>query len=179
MPTPTYTAVLLLAAGALVAGLLISWVHFRLRTGAEFVPLAAPSRANSSRCAGATAAGCGRCGTCCCVTSSMRISCDPRSRAAESHQTTQASLLAARQAEIATLRERVALMDAEIRGQARSVSELSAREQALATQLHEALERIAGFERDHGLLRIERDELVARTQRLRALSIPTTDDPRT
>jgi predicted flap endonuclease-1-like 5' DNA nuclease len=44
-----------------------------------------------------------------------------------------------------------------------------ARERALGRQLADALERLNAFERDGALLRIERDELFACTQRLRVL----------
>lgn len=139
MPTPTYTAVLLLSVGALVAGFLISLVRFRLRTRAEFVPLAAHReelvtmrRRYRRRLRGIRD-----------LVQRHKLNEDQlRSelRAAESHHATQAELLNAGQAEIATLRERIAIMDAEIR--------------------------------NHGLLRIERDELAAQTQRLRALPMP-------
>ena len=142
MPTPTYTAVLLLSVGALVTGILISWVRFRLRTGSEFVPLAVHReelvtmrRRYRRRLRGMRD-----------LVLRHKLNEDQlRSelRTAEAHHATQAKLLTAGQAEISKLRERIAIMDAEIR--------------------------------DLGLLRIERDELAAQTQRLRALSMPAPD----
>lgn len=53
--------------------------------------------------------------------------------------------------------------------------------QSRATGLEQALraarERVAILESDQGLMRIERDELLAHTQRLRALEAPRTDNP--
>jgi predicted flap endonuclease-1-like 5' DNA nuclease len=49
------------------------------------------------------------------------------------------------------------------------IGELTGRAKSIAAELELALERIAGFEHERGLQRIERDELLAQTQRLRAL----------
>ncbi len=174
MPTPTFSAVLLIAAGALAVGFLIAWVHFRLRTGAQFVPLAghraellAMRRLYRQRLRAMRDL----------VARHKSAEQELRSqlRVAESHQGAQGRLLAASQAEISVLRERIRLLGAAVEERDADLAGLRARERELAGQLDEARAKITDSERDHGLLRIERDELVARTQRLRALSMPDSE----
>jgi predicted flap endonuclease-1-like 5' DNA nuclease len=168
MSIAAHAPALLLFAGGLAAGFLIGWVRFTLRTAAAFVPLAThrdallTMRQRYRR--------------------RLRVMRDLVLRhklneeqlradvlAGETHQATQARLLTGAQAEITTLQERITAMDAEICDRRQTVAEVRAEAQAVAEQLREALDKVAGFEREHGLLRIERDELIVRTQRLRAL----------
>jgi predicted flap endonuclease-1-like 5' DNA nuclease len=175
MQISAYTSSLLLPAGGLAAGFLVSWVRFRLRTGREFVPLTThreqllTMRRRYRR----------RLRVVRDLVSRHKISEEQlrsEARAAATHQATQARLLTGAEAEIAALRERIAGMDVELRDREKRLSELRGEAQAVLGQLHAAREKITGFERDHGLLRIERDELVARTQRLRALPAPTPEN---
>ncbi len=174
MPTLTYAAALLLCAGALAAGLLISWAHFRLRTAARFVALAAHReellslrrryrrRLRAMRDAA----------------SRHRINENElrrELRVATDHQATQGKLMTGAQAEISTLRERITDMDQALRSRDESLAGSRSREQSLAAELCAATGRLAAFERDHGLIRIERDELLAQTERLRALPLPVSD----
>jgi predicted flap endonuclease-1-like 5' DNA nuclease len=157
----TYTAALLLGMAALAAGFLLGWVHFQLRTGAHFIPVARHSdellsmRRRYRR--------------------RLRAVRDAQLRhklgeerlrdelqAALSREAGHARSLAAAGAENDSLRTR--LGDAEGR-----VEVLKERAHSMDAQLATALRKLAAFESEHGLLRIERDELVARTQRLRAL----------
>lgn len=77
-------------------------------------------------------------------------------------------------------RRRLLLRDARKAAMADSGQALVAA-QSRATALEQALraarERVAILESDQGLMRIERDELVAHTQRLRALEAPRTASP--
>lgn len=184
---PTYAPLLLLSVGALLAGFLIGWVRFRLRTKTEFVPLAehrehlvTMRRRYGRRLRTMREL----------VRHHQRDEEQLRSEAAATatHQTTQDKLLMAAQAEIANLRERIVGMEDQLRARGQSLSELRAEVNATAKELCDALEKIAGFERDTGLLRIERDELAAQTQRLRTLpaaapesltGMPDTDQPAT
>lgn len=176
MSSLTYTAALLLCAGALGAGAILGWAFFQLRAGARYVTAArhgeellAMRRRYRRR---------------------LRALRDAmlRHRLAEENLREKLQDAATRQADearhvAAVLAEarnlRVRLDDAEcVLGEARAaLAEGRLREEALGAQLAAALDKIAAFEREHGLLRIEREELVARTQRLRAL--PALVDPAT
>lgn len=136
MPMLSTSAALFLCAGALATGALVTWIHFRLRIGTDFVALEshrqdvlALRRRYRQRLRAIRDA----------MLRHKLAEHELRSqlRVAEDHHKTQDKLLAAAQAEAAQLRA-----------------------------------RIAAFERDQGLLRIERDELAASTQRLRALTVP-------
>jgi predicted flap endonuclease-1-like 5' DNA nuclease len=171
MPTPTYTTAILICLGALAMGLLIGWAHFRLRTAADFILRAThreelvAMRQRYRRRLRAVRDG------------MLRHKVNEEHlrselRVAADHNATHARLMSAAQAEISMLRDRIGTLNGELNAREHSIGELRAREQSLAGVLREAVERIAAFERDHGLLRIERDELVARTERLRAISLP-------
>ncbi len=170
----TYTAALLFFAAALVAGCLVSWVHFQLRTGARFVPrerhseeLLALRRRYRRR---------------------LRAVRDAmlRHRSGEGELRQQLQALLARGVEEAKLLEAATAEATELRTRFGEYSEaLAERDQALAElrrqenslrcQLGAALEKLGAFERERAVLRIERDELVARTQRLQALPAPAAE----
>lgn len=158
MPMLPLSTALLLGAGALAAGALGCWAWFCLRIGTEFVPVDAHRqelmslRRRYRRRLRALRDS---------LVQHKLAAEDLRGelRVAESHQQTQDKLLAAARAESADLHQRLAAQEA-----------AAARAEGLARELEDARGRIADFERDHGLLRIERDELAARTQRLRALA---------
>ena len=93
-------------------------------------------------------------------------------RVAADHHVTQERLLAGARAENENLRERVQSLEQTDSSRAPELLRLKAREQAQREQLRSAQERIATFEHERGLLRIERDELEAHTHRLRAFGTP-------
>jgi chromosome segregation ATPase len=100
-----------------------------------------------------------------------------RLSAAENDREATDSQLAAARYEVTALRQRIGDLEAQQHEQRHVIERMQRHERAVAAELAQAQDRIAGFESDHGLLRIERDELVARTQRLRALSVPEASDP--
>jgi predicted flap endonuclease-1-like 5' DNA nuclease len=167
----TLPAAVLLCAAALALGLIAGWLHFRRRTAAGFLPLSAHlqeqrllrrhyrRRLRSLRDAVVR----------------HRLNEEQlrgRLRQAESAHGSHEAQLADLQQEIADLRERSGELERLQREQERLAVEARRREEALAAELARVYETTARFERDHGLLRIERDELAARTQRLRALAVP-------
>jgi chromosome segregation ATPase len=79
--------------------------------------------------------------------------------------------------DLALLSQRTADLEALRHEQEQAMARLQQSERSLAVELARAQEKIAGFENDTGLMRIERDELVARTQRLRALSPAEAEAP--
>ena len=178
MPTLSYSAALMLCAGALAAGLLASWAWFHLHVGTNYVSadahraelLALRQRYRRRLRA---------------MRDSMlryKLGEDElksRLRVAADHQAVQDKLLAAAQAEVTSLHDRVTAQHAAMDQQATELTHSNTRSRELASELQAAQERIAGFQQDHGLLRIERDELVARTQRLRALQAPDAANPGT
>ncbi len=171
MLTLSYSAALILGAVTLAAGVLVTWIYFRLHIGTDFVALEAHRndlmtlRRRYRRRLRAIRDTLQR---------HKRAEEDLKTqlRVAQDHQHTLSRLLAAAQAEAVRLRGRVADQDTASAQHSTELAEAAARADALARQLQQAQERIAGFERDHGLLRIERDELAASTQRLRALTAP-------
>lgn len=92
-----------------------------------------------------------------------------RLRAAVEQQAAQERGLAEAQAELSRLHHHLAEQSAVLDGQGQELAAAAGRERQLCEQLAEARERINRFEQEHGLLRIERDELAARTQRLQVL----------
>jgi predicted flap endonuclease-1-like 5' DNA nuclease len=173
MPSLPANAALLLCAVALSAGLLIGWVCMRLRIAARFVPatahqdeLVALRRRFRRRLRAMRDAA-----------TRHRISENElrnELRVAANHQATHGKLLAAAQAEIAALRTRIGELGDGLADRDGRLAAGQAREETLAASLREALERVAALERKHGLMRIERDELAARTTRLRALQAQDT-----
>jgi predicted flap endonuclease-1-like 5' DNA nuclease len=167
----TYVAAALLALGLVAGGALAAWARFRVRVGTAWVPIAAHrdevmrlrrryrQRLRALRDAGAR---------------SRAGEADARRelRAAADHHLTQERLLAGARAETEALRRRLAEVDAACTAHREEIAVLRARAASAAAELAEARARIAASEQDHGLLRIERDELAARTERLRALALP-------
>ncbi len=88
---------------------------------------------------------------------------------AESHGSTEARLRAAAEVAAAELRSQLAAREAAADERSQALAMAQARTAALDNALGEARERIAALESQHGLMRIEREELVAHTQRLRTL----------
>jgi predicted flap endonuclease-1-like 5' DNA nuclease len=171
MPTPSLTAALISCAGALALGLIVGWVYFRLRTAARFVPLAAHRdelvalRRRYRRRLRAMRDAATR----------YRIRENELReglRVATAHEATRAKLAAAADAEITTLRARLAELARDVGERGELLAAARGREEALAAELRAALERSTTLERSHGLMQIERDELVARTARVRALPSP-------
>jgi large subunit ribosomal protein L21 len=168
MLTMSPTAALLIGAGALAAGIIIAFTHFHLRTRAGFVPLhahrdemAALRRRYRRRLRALRDA-------------VLRHKDDEEQLRAElqvalKHNATDARLRAGAEADAQALRERLVAQDALLLERDQSLALANARVTSLEAGLREAQERIASFESEAGLMRIERDELVARTQRLRAL----------
>jgi chromosome segregation ATPase len=102
---------------------------------------------------------------------------ETRLGAAEVEREEAAIQLASARHEVSALRQRIGDMEAQQHEQRQVIERLQHHERTLGAHLTEAREKIAAFENDHGLLRIERDELVARTQRLRALSASPAAEP--
>lgn len=176
MPTLSATAVLLFCAGALGVGLLAGWACVRLRIGAAYVPahahraaLAAMRQRYRRRLRAMRDAAV-----------RQRASEDDllaRLRTANDHQASRARQLAEAKAELDTLQQRIASMRDALTERDQRLSAARLREAVLTGELAQARERIAAFESEHGLMRIERDELVARTARLRALPSPDESAP--
>lgn len=159
---------LLISAVAFLAGWLTGRAVYRVCTAREFVPLARhredllTQRQRYRRRLRALRDACAR----------YKLGEDQlRStlRTAENHQATQTKLLTSAQAEIAALRGRVAELNGVAHAREQGLEQLRASWEESQDALRAAQDRIVAFESDHGLLRIERDELVARTQRLRTL----------
>lgn len=98
-------------------------------------------------------------------------------REAENRREVKATLLAAAEREVQASRQRIATLELQQQESERLIATLQEQTKALQTQLAEAQEKFAATEREHGLLRIERDELAARTQRLQALPRDLTSAP--
>ena len=88
---------------------------------------------------------------------------------AENRHAIKAELLATAEREADARRLRVAELEASLAEHQRLLAGLRADREALQQQRDDAQEKFASTERVHGLLRIERDELAAQTQRLQAL----------
>lgn len=170
MSTVTFTASLILSVSALCVGLLVGWAHFRLRLTAGFVPqdkhraeLMALRRRYRRRLRAmrdaATRLRVGENG----LRGELRVASD--------HQATQTKLLSSAQAEIATLNRRLEALNATLGDRDRSLALARAGGDALQTDLDASRERLSAFEREHGLMRIEHDELMAQTARLRVVRI--------
>jgi chromosome segregation ATPase len=87
----------------------------------------------------------------------------------ENRYAAKAELLSALEREAAETRARIEDLEHELRGRERAVADWQANQDELRQQLQAAQDKIVATEHEHGLLRIEHDELAARTQRLKAL----------
>lgn len=97
-------------------------------------------------------------------------------REAENRHAIKAELLSTLELEARNCRARIAELERDNQAKEQAIAELTATSTALQRQLAETHDRFASTEREHGLLRIERDELAARTQRLKALRHATVPD---
>jgi chromosome segregation ATPase len=97
-------------------------------------------------------------------------------RGAENRLAIKAELLGTIELEAKTCRLQIAELESKCGAQELVIAELRADKEDLQRQLADTHDRFASTEREHGLLRIERDELVARTQRLKALRAPVPAD---
>lgn len=168
MPPQPLAIAIVISAVAFLAGCVTGWAVYRLWTARELVPVArhrqdllTQRRRYRRRLRALRDA---------CVHHKLgEEQLRSTLRIAETHQATQMKLLTSAQAEIAALRGRVAELSGVARAREQGLDELRAGWGESQEALRVARDRIAAFETDHGLLRIERDELVARTQRIRTL----------
>ncbi len=165
------TTALLLCAGALATGALAAWALLRMRFGSDFISaeahrgeLATLRRRYRRRQRVLRDA-----------LRQLKLTVEELRedlRVATTRHGTQQTLLAAARSEADRLREELTRETAAAARQLAELGTATAQVAMLGRQLTEARDRIAQHERDQGLQRIEHDELVARTQRLRALSAP-------
>jgi chromosome segregation ATPase len=89
---------------------------------------------------------------------------------ADNRSTVKSELLRCLETETNANRARIGELTSRLASHQGLIAALRSDKQTLQRQLQDAQARFSSTEREHGLLRIERDELAARTQRLRALS---------
>jgi len=168
---PQLTSALILYSGAIGAGTLAGWAWWRFRAAAAYVPvrehreeMKALRQRYRRRLRALRDA----------LLQKKISEAEARSRlrAAEGQQLDHHQLLTDRQAEVgrlqAQLAEQAAALD-ELTAERDAAAERSA---GLTEELDRVRKRLAAHEHEQGLLRIERDELVAQTQRLRTLAPP-------
>jgi len=169
-----YATALLFFAAALVAGTLLGWVLFQLRTGTRFVPRERHSeqltalRQRYRRRLRAVRD----------VMLRHRATEDDLRRRLQTELArgvAEAKLLDEATAEAGDLRLRIAGLSRTLAEQDEALCGLRRQEHSLRSELHAALKGLSAFESERAVLRIERDELVARTQRLQALPAAATE----
>lgn len=168
-----YTLVLLCATGC-AAGFAAGWINFGWRTRRDFVATSRHDEALRNlrrryrqRLRAAREAVLEQRG------GAERLRAELR--AATAREASHAEQLAAARDEAAIAQARANALQQALRDRDHGLDALREQRRVLERQLAVAQERIAALEGEQGLLRIERDELVARTHRLRAL--PATPSP--